>query len=246
MPFNLLAVQVPSEYPSTLLKLALATPYANPYRASGVLSDITKGVFPLLPAATAMCPVFDVSFSDLAAVGLVIVPTHRLDEHLQLRDNVVKIFRLNPLLTPTLRTYQTNRIALAMGIEGIGKEVLGSWRALMEGINSTFFPYLSAMLDLSTQQLNQIANDVRFANAVPSRFAAREKRLQQLIRRRKSWDYIALEDIQRLRAANPLIFYGTLMGVVFVAVALVQVQVFLYGIMRIARDAVSPAAAVVG
>ncbi|TFY69528.1 hypothetical protein EVG20_g3117 [Dentipellis fragilis] len=235
-------LRVPAEYPSTLLKLALSTPYANPYHASGLLSDITKGIFPLLPGATTMCPVFDVSFGNLATVGLFIVPTHRLDEHLQLKGNVVKIFRLNPLMIPTLRTYQTNRIALAMGIEGLGREVLGSWRMLMEGISNNFYSYLSATMDLSPQQLGLISDQVRYVNAAPSRFAAREKRLQQFIRKRKRWDDVAFEDIQRLRIANPLVFYGTLLGVAFVAVALVQVQVFLHGILKIAAGATSSTA----
>ncbi|KAA1471739.1 hypothetical protein DENSPDRAFT_133062 [Dentipellis sp. KUC8613] len=232
-------LKVPTNYYSALLKLALFTPYTNSYKASGLLGDITKGIFPSLPPASNSSLSFDTSFSHLITAGLTVIPTYRLDEHLQLKgNNIVKIFKLDPLIISTLRTYHTNRIAIAMGVEDIGKEILASWRALIEGSRSLSY-VLAGMLDMTHEQLNQISHEVRFAYVVPSRFATREKQLQELIRHRKRWPYVALEDLNNLRRVNSPLFYGV--GVALLALVLVQVQVLSYYVLKIAADSTASA-----
>ncbi|TFY55168.1 hypothetical protein EVG20_g9420 [Dentipellis fragilis] len=230
-------LKVPTNYHSALLKLALFTPYTNSYHASGLLADIAKGVFPSLPVASKSSLSFDISFSHLTTVGLTVIPTYRLDEHLQLKgNNIVKIFKLDPLIIPTLRTYHTNRIAIALGVEDIGKEILASWRALIEGSRPLSYMF-AGMLDLTNEQLNQISHEVRFAYAVPSRFVAREKQLQELIRYHKRWPYVALEDLNNLRRANSALFYGV--GAALLALVMVQVQVLLYYVLKIAAGSLA-------
>ncbi|TFY78952.1 hypothetical protein EWM64_g5059 [Hericium alpestre] len=232
------------DYPATLLKLALHSPFDAPAKTSGAISSIIGTLFPDLPPTQAKdsmsssAPAFTVSFKDLFTAGIHVSVTYCLDEHLKTIGDTVRVFHLSPAVVSALRSYRGNRLAIALGIEDLGDEILASWKALLEGYRSLDFIECKNIFrdDLETDmgRVHQLENVIRFSKSVaPSIFAERERRLKTMIQSRREWHNVVMNDLDNLRRNNPQLFYGALVGIIAFGLMFLQALWFMLGILAV-------------
>jgi len=75
-------------------------------------------------------PSFTLSLADIQAVGLVVSPTSILEEHLEIKGNIVKILVMTPSRCKMLKGYESNRVATAVKLGTLGTEIFGSLKVL--------------------------------------------------------------------------------------------------------------------
>jgi len=182
---------------------------------------------------------FTISISDIEKVGITIIPTRCIEQHLMLEGNTLKVLHNNPEVQNRCRTYSQLRAAKALGIASLGQEVLVTFHVLygkevlfQRAEELEIFSFNDDAQRTASTRLSEMQAKSQTPIEV---LAHRIHILEKAVKNRGSWWPTLMRDIKKQSETQPIVFYGSILAIISVVCTVLQTIATFWGLALVLR-----------
>lgn len=170
---------------------------------------------------------------DIQAAGLAIEPSVHKHEHLSIVENTVMVY--SPQFDKMYESdkFSRNRVARALGISSLGSEIFASLNALYGKDRLYDEAGALGLIPKNDRTRCDRMLQLMFSShkEPPGLFASRVYTLEKLIKHRRSWWPSLKRDLQRNRAEQPFLFWGSIFAIIFGICSIIQTVMSIWSVV---------------
>ncbi|KAH9885611.1 hypothetical protein C8Q73DRAFT_659512, partial [Cubamyces lactineus] len=234
-----------------LLTVLDLKPYIDPIPPP-TFAGITPLIFPPIGDRDDPPTAFNFTLRELVDEGFIIETTSKIMDHLVFSGRTVQILTLSRKQVLRLMCYSDNVVARAVGLDGVGKEILYSFGKLVEDEFTDRYrlPVSLGVFDIneSDGQKGELVDDLTAVTSIiklyqqkagadcrPEIFASRVLAIEKELRRRRRWYNRLRRDVRKREREEPVMFWGTVLATFFGICSIIQTVTSIWSLVLALR-----------